>query len=186
MSPKSRHPCVIGIVSKHFKKSHIPYNAQITENIFDNLPSLGPLRRSTAVIDELQLFLSRKPEHVTDAVQWWYENRKTYPRLYRMALDYLTVPGKHHSDRTLPFTHATSDAANTIDVERLFSHGHSILLLTRSQLSVTSTRALLCLGSWSHSGLIQGEDVKAVVKLDEIDAQAELNMLGDKLRPLVV
>jgi hypothetical protein len=168
------------------KKSHTPCNAQFTENIFDNLPSLAPLRRSAAAMDELQLFLSRKPEHVTDAVQWWYENRKTYPRLYRMALDYLTIPGKHYSDRALPFTHATSDAATTIDVERLFSHGHLVLSLTRSQLSVTSMRALLCLGSWSHSGLVQDEDVKAVVKLDEIDAQVELNLLGNKLRPLVV
>ena len=46
-------------------------------------------------MDELRLFLSIEPENVTNAVQWWYENRATYPRLYRMALDYLTIPGKY-------------------------------------------------------------------------------------------
>jgi len=140
----------------------------ITENIFDSLPLFAPLRRSTAVMDELGRYLSIKPEIVTDAVQWWYEHRKTYPRLYRMALDYLTIP------------------ATTIDVERLLSRGRPILSLPRSLLSFTSTRASLCLGSWSLLGLVRDEDVEAVVKLDEIDAQAELSQLGDKLRPLVV
>lgn len=80
------------------------HDAQTTENMFDSLPSLGPLRRSTAVMDELRLFLNMDPEHVPNPVQWWYENRATYPRLYRMALDYLTIPGKYSicGDRALP------------------------------------------------------------------------------------
>ena len=67
----------------------------MTENIFDSLPSLAPLGRSTGVMDELRLFLNMEPENVANAVQWWDENRADYPRLYRMALDYLTIPGKY-------------------------------------------------------------------------------------------
>ena len=61
-------------------------------NIFDNLPSLAPLR-TTAVIDELALYLGTELENITDPVQWWHEKKATYPRLSRMALDYLSIPG---------------------------------------------------------------------------------------------
>jgi hAT family C-terminal dimerisation region len=44
--------------------------------------------------DELDRYLSTDPEHVTDAIAWWYEKRTVYPRLHRMALDYLTIPGE--------------------------------------------------------------------------------------------
>ena len=50
-------------------------------------PSKSDLR------DELDRFLSTDPEHVTDAIGWWYEKRHVYPRLHRMALDFLTIPG---------------------------------------------------------------------------------------------
>jgi hypothetical protein len=96
MLPKSGHSYVNDIHSYWTVfRFHALCNAQITENIFDSLPSLAPLRRSTAAMDELRLFLNMEPENVTNAVQWWYENRTTYPRLYRMALDYLTIPGKY-------------------------------------------------------------------------------------------
>jgi len=52
---------------------------------------------------------------------------------------------------------------------------------TCSRLSVTSTRALLCLGNWSLLGLVRDEDVEAVARMDDIDAQVELNRLGKVL-----
>ena len=58
--------------------------------------------------------------------------------------------------------------ATSIDVERLFSRGRLLLSHTRSRLSVSSTRALLCLGSWSLNGLVKDEDAMAVALLDEI------------------
>jgi hypothetical protein len=62
-------------------------------NIFDTLdclsaPKAGDLR------DELDKYLSAEPEHVIDAVKWWFDRRKIYPRLSRMAMDYLTIPRK--------------------------------------------------------------------------------------------
>jgi hypothetical protein len=42
--------------------------------------------------------------------------------------------------------------------------------------------ALLCLDSWSLLGLVRDEDVEAIAWLDDIDAQVELNKLGDVLK----
>jgi hypothetical protein len=64
-----------------------------SENIFDALPALSAPPKSE-LRDELDRYLSTDPEHVTDAFAWWYEKRSVYPRLHRMALDYLTIPGK--------------------------------------------------------------------------------------------
>jgi hypothetical protein len=69
--------------------------------------------------------------------------------------------------------------ATSVDVERLFSRGQLILSHTRSHLSIASTRALLCLGSWSLMGLVKDEDVEAVARLDEIDTWVELNKLAE-------
>jgi len=70
----------------------------------------------------------------------------------------------------------------SVDVECLFSRGRLLLSHTCSQLSVASTRALLCLGSWSLLGLVWDEDVEAVSEMNDIDAKAELNRLGHILQ----
>ena len=61
--------------------------------MFDGLRALiAPA--STELRDELECYLSTDPEHVTDVIAWWYERRAVYPRLYCMALNYLTIPGR--------------------------------------------------------------------------------------------
>ena len=60
--------------------------------MFDVLPALSA-PCSSDLCDELERYLSTDPEHVTDVCAWWYEQRLVYPRLHRMALDYLTIPG---------------------------------------------------------------------------------------------
>ena len=32
---------------------------------------------------------------VDDPIRWWHENQASYPRLSRMAKDYLTIPGQY-------------------------------------------------------------------------------------------
>ena len=98
-----------------------------------------------------------------------------------MARDYVTIPGMCGITTATLVAHILP-IATSVDVERLFSRGRLILPHTRSGLSVTSTRALLCLGSWSRLGLVRDEDVKAVMNLNNIDAQTELNQLGNILR----
>jgi hypothetical protein len=72
--------------------------------------------------------------------------------------------------------------ATSIDVKQLFSQGCLVHSHTCNQLSVASTHALLCLGSWSLMGLVRDDNVKAVAVLDEIQGQFELDKLGDLLK----
>jgi len=49
------------------------------ENIFDELPALSAPPKSD-LRDELDRYLSTDPEHVTDALAWWYEKWAVYIR----------------------------------------------------------------------------------------------------------
>ena len=83
------------------------------------------------------------------------------------------------------FTHAIYTLiyiATSVEVEQLFSCGHLVLLHTWSWLSVASTHALLCLGSWSHLGLVRDEGLEAVANLNEVEGQMESNKLSVILR----
>ena len=44
---------------------------------------------------ELDHYLkSGQIKDVKDPLQWWFDNRGSYPRLSRMARDFLTIPGE--------------------------------------------------------------------------------------------
>ena len=63
-------------------------------NIFDDLPSLQPAE-AMELRDDLEWFLSTEWDlNVKDSLRWWIEHKHVYPRLYKMALDYLSIPGK--------------------------------------------------------------------------------------------
>lgn len=56
------------------------------------MPALAPPKPS-ASYNELDQYLKSDLEDVTDVIAWWHAHHKTYPKLSRMALDYLTIPG---------------------------------------------------------------------------------------------
>ena len=58
--------------------------------------------------------------------------------------------------------------ATSVDVERVFSKGRLLLSHVRNRLSARSTRALLCLGSWSKLDFIHSDDLKEVSKLPDV------------------
>jgi hypothetical protein len=62
------------------------------KNIFDGLAAFAPPKPAD-LSSEIDRYLKADIENVTDPVQWWYDHRTTYPRLSRMALNYLTIPG---------------------------------------------------------------------------------------------
>jgi hypothetical protein len=64
-----------------------------------------------------------------------------------------------------------SFAATSVDVERIFSRGRLILSHVRSRLSAQTTRALLCLGSWSLLGLVKDKDVTAVTCKPDLEGE---------------
>ena len=64
-------------------------------NIFDSLPALHthscPIAR-----DEIDHYLATPIDgKVTDAMRWWHDRQTQFPRLSRMALDYLSIPGMY-------------------------------------------------------------------------------------------
>ena len=65
------------------------------KNIFDSLPAFH-LPPTNGAFDDLTHYLANMPKDVKneDVLTWWYERKHVYPQLYRMALDYHTVPGK--------------------------------------------------------------------------------------------
>lgn len=74
---------------------------------------------------------------VKDARAWWLEptQQKTYPNLYRMALDILSIP------------------AMSAEPERLFSSCKISITDRRNQLGIESIEAIECLKSWFRSGV---------------------------------
>ena len=63
-------------------------------NIFNDLPTLQP-PKATTHHDKLEKYLSTDCElHVDDGLLWWHEQKHIYPHLSRIALDYLSIPGK--------------------------------------------------------------------------------------------
>ncbi len=63
------------------------------QNIFKNLSySITPDKNNFR--DEIDRYLGAKREAPDNVLQWWIDRRQEYPRLSRMAIDYLTIPGK--------------------------------------------------------------------------------------------
>ena len=67
---------------------------QPDDNIFNTLPVLTV---ETAIQDELSTYLAepceRMPAQDLAGLMWWYDHHIQFPRLSRMARDYLCIPG---------------------------------------------------------------------------------------------
>jgi hypothetical protein len=63
--------------------------------------------------------------------------------------------------------------ATSADVKWIFSQGQFLLSHVHRQLSVQSTQALLCLGSWSKMDLIKNKNVMAVTVMADVDGEEE-------------
>jgi hypothetical protein len=60
--------------------------------MFDDLDDISaPIEKKLK--DEIKAYLNADLETHDNVLEWWRGRRKTYPRLSRMALDYLTIPG---------------------------------------------------------------------------------------------
>lgn len=68
-----------------------------------------------------------------DILEWWSTNAKSFPRLARMARDYLAI------------------CASSVPSERLFSKAGLIIRKHRSRLSNKNAEYLLCMNSWFSS-----------------------------------
>ena len=147
-------------------------------NIFDNLPSLQ-VPKPAELYSELDRYLGTDPEHVTNAIAWWYKHKHIYPHLHWMALDYLSIPGMFSNPNARKFLDHQFILTTSVDIEHTFSQGWLLLLHICNWLSVQLTLALLCLGIWSKMGYVRDKDMKAVTVLPEVDWDDLDDNLGD-------
>lgn len=153
-------------------------------NIFDALTPFIPATPATGTVDELDHFLASPCESTGgDVLGWWYARRAIYPRLSRMAMDYIVVPGAYLVQFFM-FKPNTTCLATTVDVERVFSRGRILLSHTRNRLSAKSIRALMCVGEWSRMGLVRPSDIRnistdanGIPDIEEIESEEALEKL---------
>lgn len=106
--------------------------------------------------DDLESYLSLGPELVADGdiAVYWRVKTLTWPRLSRMARDYLAIP-------------ATSASS-----ERSFSVGRHLLGLYRHRLRSQTMEACVCLRSWFRAGLLTNEDISREL-VDRVEEMVE-------------
>ncbi|KAJ2927840.1 hypothetical protein H1R20_g9248, partial [Candolleomyces eurysporus] len=111
------------------------------------------------MLSELNRYLKSKTlKNIEAPLAWWYKNHGSYPCLWRMACDYLTIP------------------ATSVAVEHVFSKGQLIISHIRNRLSGQSTRALLCLGAWTKQNLVKSLDLIEVLRLPDVEDGEEVSV----------
>jgi hAT family C-terminal dimerisation region len=113
-------------------------------------------KRRTSSGDQLEQYLSTPIEDgPIDFVGWWYDKRKAWPQLSKMALDILSIPSM------------------SADPERLFSSGKNVLRDNRARLSSASLVALECIKSWEREGVIESPIAQEIEEaLDELGSDS--------------
>lgn len=88
---------------------------------------------------------------------WWLEptQRRTYPNLSKMALDFLSVP------------------AMSAEVERLFSSCKITITNRRNRIGIDAVEAIECLKSWLRKNNISFVDSELDYLVDELGNKLE-------------
>ena len=63
--------------------------------------------------------------------------------------------------------------ATSIDVEHLFSQGGLLLSHVCNQPTAQTMWVLLCLGYWSLTGMVMGDDILKVALLSDVEGDEE-------------
>lgn len=71
--------------------------------------------------------------------------------------------------------------ASSVDIERIWSCGRTLLPHNRNRLSMASIRALLCLGEWSRKGLVNRDDLIEIASMNDLKGDAEVDGDGNEL-----
>jgi hypothetical protein len=88
-------------------------------------------KRRVNEIDEFQVYLlSATCDEDVDPLQWWKMNQNQFPRLAKMAMDFLSIP-------------STSVAS-----EQCFSISKNLITSPRNRLAGKTIRSCMCLKSW--------------------------------------
>lgn len=97
-------------------------------------------RRHVEKPNELQLYFSLPcATEETNILEWWKINEHQFPRLARIARDYLAIP------------------ATSVPSEQVFSTSKNLITEKRNRLLGKTIRACMCLKSW-WQGPLAGDD----------------------------
>ncbi|OAQ58921.1 restless-like transposase [Purpureocillium lilacinum] len=105
---------------------------------------VSPADRNGEDTDELELWQSSFEDgdnEVRDPISYWHERRRRYPRLSRMALDFLTIQPM------------------SAECERLFAAAGRMVTPLRSRLDADIIGMCQVLRSWLRAGVIDDLDV---------------------------
>ena len=106
---------------------------EISSNITEENTVIARLfkKRHVEHEDKLQLYLSLPNlDGQIKPLQWWKMHELQYPRLARMARDYLAI------------------SATSVPSEECFSTSKNLITSNRNRLSGKTARACMCLKSW--------------------------------------
>jgi len=67
----------------------------VNDDDFAVFADISVTRRVGSRSSEINKYLRKPVENVKEPLKWWVANRHVYPNLYRMALDYLSIPGTY-------------------------------------------------------------------------------------------
>ena len=127
--------------TKYEKATDEPNTAALknNSNVDSGFASFSNLSVTTCPrASEIQEYLSHPVENVQDPLKWWTANKNVYPNLHRMALDYLSIPGKSCPPCSINKADLIFFVATSTAVERVFSQGRHLLPFTRSRLLPSS------------------------------------------------
>ena len=83
---------IISFISDQSSETQSP-NVNSANLFHDLLSCSSSAPANKELCTELTQYLSTGPENVKDPLLWWVEMRAVYPRLSRMARNYLCIPG---------------------------------------------------------------------------------------------
>jgi hypothetical protein len=111
--------------------------------------SFGDLSVTSAPhASEIQEYLSFPVDNIKEPLKWWVDNKNVYPNLHRMALDYLSIPGKSYYF----ITQCVDANFNLFQPRRHLLSASSLKVATSSLLLATTSRHPL-FGHFSVLGL---------------------------------
>ena len=120
-------------------------------------------RKPRVAVDELLEFwkLPQEDFDSCNPIQWWLGRRTSFPNLYRLACDILSIPGELSVLFLFLFIYGSlSFAASAVAVERVFSGGRDTISIRRASLRADTIRTLMLVKKSLH---LQREHVNKVL-----------------------
>lgn len=68
-------------------------HSQVNDDDFSTFMNISVTKHAGSKSSEFNEYLQKPIKNVKEPLKWWVANCYVYPNLFRMALDYLSIPG---------------------------------------------------------------------------------------------